>query len=101
MVARRGNHFPASAWRPCARHPCVYVEKPLARTFYGELLMETREEIRRCDPDMGNQRHSGNNGPSSSRHWDGIIKDVGRYVYEQPRTGGWTKMTAEELPAGR
>lgn len=98
------SHFPISMLA-LASGKHVYVEKPLARTFYeAELLMEAARKHPNVVTQVGNQGHSEANYFQFKAWMDaGIIKDVTAVTAHMNNPRRWHKWDTNiyKLPAGQ
>lgn len=98
------SHFPISMLA-LASGKHVYVEKPLARTFYeGELLMQAALKRPNLATQVGNQGHSEANYFQFKAWMDaGIIKDVTAVTAHMNNPRRWHKWDTNiyKLPAGQ
>lgn len=98
------SHFPISMLA-LASGKHVYVEKPLARTFYeAELLMEAARKRPHLATQVGNQGHSEANYFQFKAWMDaGIIKDVTAITAHMNNTRRWHKWDSNihRFPTGQ
>lgn len=98
------SHFPISMLA-LAENKHVFVEKPLARTFYeAELLMEAAKKRPNLATQVGNQGHSEANYFQFKAWMDaGIIKDVTAVTSHMNNARRWHKWDTniQRLPSGQ